>query len=101
RGRPVMPAPDPAHHPPAADLTARFEPPVHPQNGAPGREQAFTLHRPPEHDAVAPQQLPCDRLRDLLLGQERAMPHPRPPPRRLDPEGRDFPPPAVAAARPP
>src|SRR5882672_5196955 len=67
-----------------ADLASRLEAPVYAQHVAPRREQTLPLHEATKYDAVAAQQLPRDRFGDLLVGERRPVPHPRPPPRRLD-----------------
>src|SRR5437870_2938357 len=103
-GKRVLLSREPAHEAAAPDLAPRLEAAVHAQDVAPRHEQALALHQAAEYDAVAAQQLPGHRLRDLLLREGRPGSHARPPPRRLHPDRRHrtAPPPQPGPAeRPP
>ena len=90
----VLLAREPRDEAAAADLAARLEPAVGPQDVPPRRQRGFTRHEPPEDYAVASEQLPGDCFRDLVFRQERRPRHARPPAGGLDPARRDL---AVAA----
>ena len=57
----------------AAHLVARFEPPQHVEQLAPGGQAVFALQQPAEHHAVAAQQVQLDTL-ELVVDQARALP---------------------------
>src|SRR2546426_7833643 len=90
-GKRVLLAREAADEAAATNLATRLESTIHAQQVAPRRQQALARDDPAEHDAVAPQQLPRDRLHHLLLRQRRGRSHEGPAARRLHAERRDLP----------
>src|SRR5919198_1430738 len=85
----VLLAGEPAHEPPTADFTTSLETPVDAQDVSPRCEQRLALDKAAKYHAIPPEQLPGDRLGDLILGNRRLAVRARPAAGGFDAEWRD------------